>query len=45
VDKPELTGGKKVVGPLVNAIDRHIEAGGDDSALVEAAVEVDHNLA
>ena len=42
---PELSGGKEVVGPLLNISDGHIEPGGDDAALVEAAGKVDNNLA
>ena len=42
---PELSGGKEVVGPLLNISDGDIEPGGDDTTLVEASCKVDDNLA
>ena len=44
-NKPELARGEDVVGPLVDGIDRDVEAGRNDTALVEATGEVDNNLA
>ena len=41
----KLSGGKEVVGPLLNISDGDIEPGGDYTALVEAAGKVDNNLA
>ena len=42
---PELAGGKQVRGPLLDSVNADIEAGGDDSALVDAAVQVHDDLA
>merc|ERR1719264_1305290 len=41
----KLSGGQKVVCPLLNVIDGNVEPGGDDATLVKPAGEVDHNLA
>lgn len=41
----ELTRGQQVVGPFLNVVDGYIEAGGDDTALVQATGEIDNNLA
>ena len=42
---PKLSGGKEVVGPLLNVSDGNIEPGGDDTTLIEASCKVDNNLA
>jgi len=44
-DVTELTSREKVLSPLVNRGERNIEAGGDDTALVDTAKEVDNDLA
>ena len=41
----KLSGGQEVVGPLLDVSDSNIEPGGDDSALVESAGQVDNDLA
>ena len=41
----ELTGREEVGRPLVVAVERDVEARGNHAALVDAAVEVHHNLA
>lgn len=41
----ELTGRKELVGPLLNVVEGAIEAGGDDTRLVQAAQKVDDDLA
>ena len=41
----ELTGGKEVPQPGLEFFDGHIVTGGDDTALVDAAEELDHDLA
>ena len=41
----ELTGGKELDNPLLELVEADVVAGGDDTALVEAAVELDDNLA
>ena len=43
-DVTELTAGQEVVGPHLNLVDLDIEAGGDATALVQATVEVNHDL-
>jgi len=40
----ELTTGQEVDNPLFNFVDRNIESGGDDTALVEAAIEFNDNF-
>ena len=41
----ELTGGKNGVGEILELSEGEIETGGDDTALVEATVEVNNDLA
>lgn len=41
----ELPGGEHVADPLLHICDRNIKTGADDAALVEAAVEVNNDLA
>ena len=41
----ELSGWQQVVGPLLDVPDSNIKPGGDDSALVESAGQVDNDLA
>ena len=40
----ELTRGQKVGGPLLDLADLQIEAGGNDTTLVDAANKLDDNL-
>lgn len=40
----ELTGGKELDNPLLELVEADVVAGGDDTGLVEAAVELDNNL-
>ena len=44
-DEPELSAREKVVGPLLDVVDRHIKPGRDDPALIESSRKIDHNLA
>lgn len=44
-DETELTGGEEVGDPLLHIVELDIETRGDDTALVEATVELDNNLA
>ena len=44
-DVTEATGGENVLDPLLNVGHGHVEAGGDDAALVDPANELDDNLA
>lgn len=44
-DVPEGTGGEEEVDPGLDLGELDVEAGGDDSALVDAAVELDNDLA
>jgi hypothetical protein len=44
-DETELTGGKKLLHPLLHILKLDVVAGGDDTGLVEAAVELDDDLA
>jgi len=41
----ELTSGKELDNPLLELGEADVVAGGDDTALVEAAVELDNDLA
>ena len=41
----ELTGGENGVGEILELSEGEIETGGDDTALVEATVEVNNDLA
>jgi hypothetical protein len=41
----ELTGRKELVGPFLNILEGAVEAGRDDSRLVETAQKVDDDLA
>lgn len=41
----ELTGGEEVLNPGLNVVDGDIEAGRDDTALVDTTIEVDDDLA
>merc|ERR1712022_52665 len=43
-DVPELTGWQKVGNPLLGVPSLEVEARGDHTTLVEAAVELNHNL-
>ncbi len=40
----ELPGGEDVVGPLLIVVEEDVVVGGDDSALVDAADQLDHDL-
>jgi hypothetical protein len=40
----ELSGGEDVVGPLLVVVDEDVVVGGDDSALVDAPDQLDHDL-
>ena len=44
-DITELTSGEKLDNPLLELGETDVVAGGDDTALVEAAVELDNDLA
>jgi hypothetical protein len=44
-DATELTGGKDGVGELLEVLGAEIETGGDHTALVDAAVQVNDDLA
>jgi hypothetical protein len=44
-DKTELTGGEKLLDPLLHVLELDVVAGGDDTGLVEAAVKLDDDLA
>jgi hypothetical protein len=44
-DETELTGGKELDDPLLDVAELDVVAGGDDTGLVDAAVELDDNLA
>ena len=44
-DVAELTGGEELDNPLLELAETDVVAGGDDTALVEAAVELDDDLA
>lgn len=44
-DDSERTGGHQPVNPVLDLVQRHVEAGGHHTALVDAAVELDHDLA
>lgn len=44
-DVTELTRGKELDNPLLHVAELDVVAGGDDTGLVEAAVELDNNLA
>ena len=44
-DVSELAGGEEVGDPVLDLGGLEVKAGGDDAALVEAAVELHHNLA
>lgn len=44
-DETELTGGEHGVGEVLELVELEIETGGDNTALVEATVEVNNNLA
>lgn len=44
-DVAELTSGKELDNPLLELGEADVVAGGDDTALVEAAVELDDDLA
>lgn len=41
----ELTGGKELDNPLLEIAETDVVAGGDDAGLVQAAVELDNDLA
>lgn len=43
-DVAELTGGEKLDDPLLELVEADVVAGGDDTALVETAVQLDDNL-
>jgi hypothetical protein len=44
-DETELTGRKELDDPLLDIAELDVVAGGDDTGLVDAAVELDDNLA
>ena len=44
-DLAKGTGGKEQVDPVLDLADLDVEAGRDDAGLVEAAVELDNDLA
>ena len=44
-DVAELTGGQQLDNPLLEVGETDVVAGGDDTGLVEAAVELDDDLA
>lgn len=44
-DVTELTGGKQLDNPLLHVAELDVVAGGDDAGLVDAAVELDDDLA
>lgn len=44
-DVAELTGGEELDNPLLKLVEADVVAGRDDTALVEAAVELDDDLA
>jgi len=44
-DVAELSGWEEVVGPVIDLVEGNVESWGDDSALVESAVELDDDLA
>ena len=44
-DVTELTGGKKLDDPLLEVCELDVVAGADDTGLVDAAVELNDNLA
>ena len=41
----ELARGQQVDDPLLDGVSRHVEAGRDDAALIDAADQVDDDLA
>ena len=41
----ELSGGKQVVGPLLDLVDGDIESGGDHTTLVQPTSQIHNNLA
>lgn len=41
----KLTGREQARHPVLDLAGRKVKAGGDDAALVQATVELDHNLA
>ena len=43
-DEAELSGGEKVVGPLLDLSDGHVKSGGDHSALVQTTSQIDNDL-
>lgn len=44
-DLAELSGGKNVVDELLEVSDFEVVSGGDDSALVQSSVQLNHNFA
>lgn len=44
-DVTELTGGQELDNPLLEVTETNVVAGGDDTGLVEAAVQLDDDLA
>ena len=44
-DLAERTGGEEQVDPVLDLADLDVEAGRDDARLVQAAIELDDNLA
>lgn len=44
-DVAKLAGGQQACDPGLDVMEGHVVAGGDDAALVEAAVQLNHNLA
>lgn len=44
-DVTERTGGQELLNPVLDLAELNVEAGRDDTALVDTAVELDDNLA
>lgn len=44
-DVTELTGGQELDNPLLEVTETNVVAGGDDTSLVETAVQLDDDLA
>jgi len=44
-DEAELTGGQQVGDPLLHIVELDVKTGRDDTALVQAAVQLNDNLA
>lgn len=44
-DDAERTGGEQLLDPLLDSAKRNVEPGADDTALVDTAQQLDHDLA